>query len=181
LQEARDRCDEARKLLGDGVDPSQQRQVDKLTHTARSADTFERIGREWYGKQAEVWVSEHAARILSRLERDIFPFLGGRPITAIETPELLGVLRRIESRGVRETVRRTRQDCDQIFAFAIAAVHCKRNPAAGLSRALAPKKKTVHFPAITDPQKFGELLRTMDGYKGTFVDDSTAAEFHDAI
>lgn len=181
MQEARDRCDEARKLLGDGVDPSQQRQVDKLTHTARSADTFERIGREWYGKQAEVWVSEHAARILSRLERDIFPFLGGRPITAIETPELLVVLRRIESRGVRETVRRTRQDCDQIFAFAIAAVHCKRNPAAGLSRALAPKKKTVHFPAITDPQKFGELLRTMDGYKGTFVDDSTAAEFHDAI
>jgi len=56
-----------------------------------------------------------------------------------------------------------------MFAFAIAAGKCKRNPAAGLSRALAPKKKTIHFPAITDPQKFGELLRTMDGYQGTFT------------
>ncbi len=110
LKEARENCDEARKLLGGGVDPSQQRRADKLTNASRSEDTFERIGREWYGKQAEVWVAEHAARILSRLERDIFPFLGGRPITAIETPELLGVLRRIESRGVRETVRRARQD-----------------------------------------------------------------------
>ena len=169
LKVARERCDEARKLLGDGVDPSQQRQADKLAHATRSEDNFEKIGREWYGKQAEVWVPEHAARILSRLERDIFPFLGKRPITAIETPELLGVLRRIESRGVRETVRRARQDCEQIFAFAIAAGRCKRNPAAGVSKALAPKKKAVHFPSITDPRKFGELLRTIDGYKGTFT------------
>jgi integrase len=169
LKEARSRCDEARKLLSDGIDPSQQRKVDRLVRAERSEDTFEKIGRVWYAKQSEVWVPEHAARILSRLERDIFPFLGGRPITAIETPELLGVLRRIEARGVRETVRRARQDCEQIFAFAIAAGNCKRNPAAGLSRALAPKRKTVHFPAITDPQKFGELLRTMDGYKGSFT------------
>ena len=169
LKEARARCDEARMLLSDGVDPSQQRKVDRLVRAERSEDTFEKIGREWYAKQSEVWVPEHAARILSRLERDIFPFLGARPITGIETPELLSVLRRIEARGVRETVRRARQDCEQIFAFAIAAGNCKRNPAAGLSRALAPKTKTVHFPAITDPQKFGELLRTMDGYQGTFT------------
>jgi integrase len=152
-----------------GIDPSQQRKVDRLVRAERSEDTFEKIGREWYAKQSEVWVPEHAARIFSRLERDVFPFLGGRPITAIETPELLSVLRRIEARGVRETVRRARQDCEQIFAFAIAAGNCKRNPAAGLSRALAPKKKTVHFPAITVPRKFGELLRTMDGYKGSFT------------
>ena len=87
----------------------------------RSEDTFDKIGREWYAKQSEVWVPEHAARISSRLERDIFPFLGARPMTAIETPELLSVLRRIEARGVRETVRRARQDCEQIFAFAISA------------------------------------------------------------
>jgi len=100
LKEARARCDEARKLLSDGIDPSQQRKVDKLVRAERSEDTFEKIGREWYAKQSEIWVPEHAARILSRLERDIFPFLSGRPITAIETPELLGVLRRIEARGL---------------------------------------------------------------------------------
>jgi hypothetical protein len=119
LKDARARCDEARKLLSDGVDPSQQRKVDRLVRAERSEDTFEKIGREWYGKRSEAWVPEHAARVLSRLERDIFPFLGERPITAIETPELLGVLRRIEGRGVRETVRRARQDCEQIFAFAL--------------------------------------------------------------
>jgi hypothetical protein len=153
LKEARDRCDEARKLLSDGVDPSMQRKANKLASVALSEETFEKIGREWYGQQAEVWVPEHAARILSRLERDIFPFLGARLITAIETPELLGILRRIESRGVRETVRRARQDCEQIFAFAIAAGRCRRNPAAGLSRALPPKKKAVHFPSITETAK----------------------------
>ena len=100
LKEARVRYDETRKLLSDGIDPSQQRKVDKLVRAERSEYTFEKIGREWYAKQSEVWVPEHAARILSRLERDIFPFLSGRPITAIETPELLGVFRRIEARGV---------------------------------------------------------------------------------
>jgi integrase len=83
----------------------------------RSEDTFEKVGREWYAKQSEVWVPEHAARILSRLERDIFPFLGDRPITEpLKAPELVSVFRRIEARGVRETVRRARQDCEQIFA-----------------------------------------------------------------
>jgi hypothetical protein len=72
----------------------------------RSGETFERVGREWYAKQAEVWVPEHASRILSRLERDIFPFLGDHPITEIKAPELVAVFRRMEARGVRETVHR---------------------------------------------------------------------------
>jgi integrase len=169
LKEARARCDEARKLLSEGVDPSQQRKVDRLVRVERSEDTFEITGREWYGKQAETWNPEHAKRVLSRLERDIFPFLGGRPVTEIETPELLAVLRRIEARGVRETVHRAKQDCDGIFAFAIAAGKCKRNPAAGLRRALAPKKKTVHFAAVTEPRSFGEMLRKIDSYEGTFT------------
>lgn len=132
-------------------------------------NTFEKIGREWFAKRAEIWDPAHAGRILSRLERDIFQLLGGRPITDVEPPELLGVLRRIEARGVRETVRRARQDYEQIFDFAIASGMCQRNPAAGLSRALAPVKKAVHFAAVTDPQKFSALLRTMDGYQGTIT------------
>jgi hypothetical protein len=86
----------------DGVDPSQQRQVDKLASAERAENTFEKIGREWFAKRAEIWEPAHATRILSRLERDIFPLVGGHPITDIESPEFLGVLRRIEARGVRE-------------------------------------------------------------------------------
>jgi integrase len=102
--------------------------MDKLIRAERAEDSFEKIGREWYTKQAEVWVPDHAKRILSRLENDIFPLLGERPVTEIEAPELLGVLRRIEARGARETVHRALKDCESIFVFAIAAGRCKRNP-----------------------------------------------------
>ncbi len=169
LKEARARRDEARMLLSKGVDPSQQRKLDKLLRAERAKDTFEKIGREWYAKQAEVWVPEHAARILSRLERDIFPFLGNRPVTEIEAPEVLSVLQRIELRGVRETVLRAWQDIEQIFVFAVAAGKCKWNPAAGVRKARAPKPKTVHFAAVTEPEAFGELLRKIDSFQGTFT------------
>lgn len=99
LKDARTRCDEARKLLSSGVDPSRQPKAAKLVR-AESEDTFEKIGRQWYGKRAEIWDPAHAARVLSRLERDIFPFIGGHSIAAIEAPELLTVLQR--SRSARD-------------------------------------------------------------------------------
>jgi integrase len=167
LKEARDLRDDARRLLRDGIDPSQKRQADKSLLADRTANTFEAIAREWYSKRSEAWVPEHAKRVVSRMERDLFPFLGERPIAAIQAPELLTVLQRIEARGVRETVHRARTTCEEIFAFAIAAGKCDRNPAADVKKALASKKKATHFPAVTDPQRFGELLRTIDGYRGS--------------
>jgi integrase len=167
LPEARDHRDEARKLLRDGIDPSQKRKAEKLASTERSENTFGKVAREWYAKNSEVWVPLYAERVLSRMNRDLLPFLDERPIDEIEAPELLAVLRRIEDRGVREVVHRTRQDCGQIFAFAIAAGKCKHNPAAGLGKALAPRRKVVHFPAVTEPKELGELLRTLYGYQGT--------------
>jgi len=72
LKDARECCEEARKLLAHGVDTSQQRRIDRLEHATRSADTLDKVGREWFAKQAEIWVPDHASRILSWLERDIF-------------------------------------------------------------------------------------------------------------
>ena len=169
LKDARLRRDDARKLLSTGVDPAQERKKSKLLQVQRSEETFEKIGRQWYNKQAEVWVPEHAARILSRLERDIFPFLGDRPVVEIETPEVVAVLERIEARGVRETVHRAKQDCEAIFNFAISAGKCKYNPVASVRKALAPKPPTIHFAAVTEPGDLGELLRKMDSFKGTFT------------
>jgi hypothetical protein len=107
LKDARLRCEEARKLLSARVDPLQQRKKEKLLQTQQAGETFEKVGREWYGKQAE---PDHSKRVLSRLERDVFPFVGDRPVAEIEAPELVSVFRRIEARGVRETVHRAKQD-----------------------------------------------------------------------
>jgi integrase len=169
LKDARQLCDEARKLLSTGVDPVLQRKKDRLIQVERSGETFEKVGREWYAKQAEVWVPAHASRILSRLERDIFPFLGDHPITEIKAPELVAVFRRMEARGVRETVHRARQDCEAIFNFAISAGKCENNPAVNVTKALAPKPEPVNFAAVTDPDELGELLRKIDSFQGTFT------------
>jgi len=167
LSEARSRCNEARKLLSNNIDPSQKRKDEKLAQTERSENTFGKVARSWYAKFSKRWVPLYAERVLSRMNRDLLPFLEDRPIDEIEAPELLAVLRRIEDRGVREVSHRTRQDCEQIFTFAIAEGKCKHNPAAGLGKALVPKKEVVHFPAVTEPEELGELLRTLDGYQAT--------------
>ena len=169
LKDARLRRDEARKLLSTGVDPVLQRKKDRLLQVERSGETFEKVGREWYAKQAEVWSPGHAARVLSRLERDIFPFLGDSPVAETEAPQIVAVLQRVEARGVRETVHRAKQDCEAIFDFAIAVGKCKLNPASRVTKALAPKPPPVHFAAVTEPEALGELLRKIDSFEGTFT------------
>jgi len=100
LKGARDRRDAARKLLADGIDPSQARKEQRLRQANQAANTFELVTREWFSKQCLTLVPAHAARVIRRFERDIFPWIGNRPIAEIAAPELLDVLRRIESRGV---------------------------------------------------------------------------------
>nr|WP_217450805.1 site-specific integrase [Vogesella oryzae] len=113
-----------------------------------------------------IWSDGHAERIIRRLERDIFPWLGSRPIADIEAPELLANLQRIERRGAVETAHRAMQSVKQVFRYAIATGRAKYNPAVDLAGALAPVVKTS-FPTITDPAKIAELLRAIDGYQGT--------------
>jgi integrase len=172
LKTARARCDDARKLVAGGIDPSEQRKAEKAAAVAKTEadnNTFEAVTREWYYKRAEVLNPDHAKRVLRLFERDLFPFIGARPIADIEAPDLLKVLQRIEARGVRMTTHRARIYSGKVFQFAIATGKCRRNPAADLKGALAPVPKPEHFAAVTEPEKFGELLRALDGYTGTFV------------
>jgi len=104
---ARDRRDDARKLLDAGVNPSQHRQMEKSRTTTRQENTFEAVAREWFTKFSPGWAASHSERILRRLERDIFPWIGPRPVGEITPPELLTVLRRIEARGTLDTARET--------------------------------------------------------------------------
>ena len=105
---------------------------------------------------------------MSRLQRNIFPWLGGKPIADINASQLLEVVRRIEQRGVLETAHRVLQNCGQVFRYAVATGRAERDLSADLRGALSPVKKK-HFAALTDPKKVGPLLRVLDGYEGSLI------------
>lgn len=168
LKAARERRDEARALLAAGVDPGAQRKAQKLAGAERAANSFEAIAREWYAKHAPTWAPGHGEKIIRRLERDVFPWLGARPVAELSAPELLAVLRRIEARGAIETAHRARQTCGQVLRYAIATGRAARDPCADLRGALPPVKGT-HFAAVTDPAAVAALLRAIDAYAGAFV------------
>lgn len=166
LKAATERCDAARKLLANGIDPGQNRKAVKAAKVERAANSFEVVAREWYDKHAPNWVEHHGDRIIRRFERDIFPWIGGKAIADVTAPDLLAVLRRIEGRGALETAHRALSNCGQVFRYAIATSRTDRDPSADLRGALPPVKGE-NFAAITDPTKVAELLRTLDGYQGT--------------
>lgn len=167
LAKARERRDAARRKVADGIDPSEVRKAAKAAETA-DENTFEVVAREWHTKFTPTWTPKHAAVILKRLENNVFPWIGQRPINDIKAPELLMVLRRVESRGALESAHRIKIVCGQVFRYAVATGRAERDPAADLKGALPPRKPT-HFAAITDPEKVAGLLRAIDGYKGSFI------------
>ena len=166
LKEAREKRDEARKMLRDGIDPSRAKKAQKASDSG--ADTFETISREWFEKFSSTWTPSHGERIIRRLERDVFPWIGKRPIKEINAPDLLSVLRRIEGRGAVETAHRASQNCGQVFRYAIATGRAERDPSGDLRGAIPPPKKT-HHASITDPKEVGALLRAIDGYEGGLI------------
>ncbi len=168
LKDARTRRDESRKLLADGIDPGANRKAIKASRQDSAANSFEIVAREWYAKNAPDWARSHGDKIIRLMERDMFPWIGGRPIADINAPELLTVLKRIEKRGAVETAHRALSNCGQVFRFAIVTNRATRDPTGDLRGALS-KSNGDHFAAITEPTEVAKLLRTLDGYEGTFV------------
>jgi integrase len=168
LKNARDRQDEARKLLANGIDPSENRKTQKAVHADRAANSFEVVAREWFAKYAKTWAASHSERVVRLFERDIFPWIGGRPVADVTAPEILTVVRRIEARGALETAHRALGNCGQVFRYAVATGRALRNPSGDLRGALSPVKKS-HFAAATEPKQVADILRAMDGYEGTLT------------
>ena len=168
LKTARKRRDEARERVAEDIDPSAHRKAQKSVRADRAANSFEIVAREWFEKYSPSWAANHGPRIIRRLERDIFPYMGARPIAEIKAQDLLAVIRRIESRGVLETAHRALATCGQIFRYAVATGRAERDPSPDLRGALTPVKGE-HFAAVTDPKKVGELLRALDAYEGSLV------------
>ena len=169
LQEARKAAQVARDKLNAGIDPAAQKQVKKLTLKLMANTTFKGIAEEWIEKMTGRWTTGHTERTKRRLELDIFPTLGNRPISEISTPEILAVLQKIEARGALETAKRVKQNCSQVFCYAVETGRAKEDPTALLSNsALAVPEKRNHA-AITDPAGVAGLIRSIRGYEGTNV------------
>lgn len=166
LKAVREKRDQARRLIAQGVDPSAVRKAEKASRSEVAVNSFEAVAREWHTTIHSAQVSAgHAARTLIRLEQDVFPWLGGLPIGEIKAPQLLQAMRRVEARGAIETAHRALQACGQVFRYAIATGRAERDPTPDLRGALKPVL-VQHMAAITDPKRVAELLRAIESYKG---------------
>jgi integrase len=167
LADARTKKEDARRQIVNGIDPGAVRKAMKQASTSET-ETFEVIAREWHAKFTPTWTPGHADTIMSRMKLDLFPWIGTRPINEIKAPELLTVLRRVESRGALETAHRLRSIAGQVFRYAVATGRAERDCSGDLRGAL-PQPGESHHAAITDPKEVAPLLRAIDGYKGGFV------------
>jgi integrase len=164
---ARDRRDEARKLLASGIDSSADRQAQKAAQRAEQ-DSFDALAQAWFEKFSANWVPAHSETVINRLKNDVFPWIGGKPIAEITSAQLLEVLRRIEARGAISTAHRIKQILGQVFRYAIATGKASRDPSADLRGALAPERER-HFGALTKPTEVAGLMRGIASYQGSFV------------
>ena len=166
LKKAREKRDEARHLLAAGVDPSSVRKATKASRSVGAANSFEIVAREFHETMRDRWSDPHAKRWLERLKKDVFPYVGARALPEVSALLLLETLRRVESRGVRETVHSILQACGQVFRYGVATGRCERNPASDLRGALKPVL-VKNMAAVTDPSGVGHLMLAITGYAGS--------------
>jgi len=158
--------DEIRTMVDADIDPAYKRKIEKLNYS--DAESFEGIAREWHQKYSANWTDKYSKLMMSRLEQNAFPWIGARKINEITAPELLAVLRRIESRGAIETAHRVHRACSSVFRYAIATGRAERDPAADLQGAIPPSQ-TKHHASITEPKAIGGLIRSVREYQGSFI------------
>jgi integrase len=166
LKAARAARDAARKLLSEGIDPSQARKAEKISVKVSNANTFEHLALEWHTAKKSGWSTSHTDTCLERMKRDLFPWLGTRPLADLTPPEILAVLKRVESRGSIETAHRCKGIVSQVFDYCIATGRADTNPAQALGAALKSKVGGNH-PAIVEPGRLGQMLRDIDAYAGS--------------
>lgn len=163
LRDAREKHQEAQKLLEDGKDPAAAKRQEKL----QTENSFGSVAAEWWKNQKDKWTPSHAQTIWTRLEKNALPWLKDRPINELTSREILQTLRRVEARNAFETAKRVGNYISNIFIYAVAAGYADNNPASDINKALKVTPGR-NLPAITDPVKIGELLRTIETFQGSF-------------
>jgi integrase len=169
LAQARQAADAARKLLATGVDPMDQRKADKLSRQQATDNTFQEVAKRWWAHWSPSRSARHAEYVIRRLESDVFPILGDRPVDQIQAPELVKMTKAIEERGALDIAKRSLQTCGQVFRYAIAHGHATRNPAREIrpGDVLTARKKQNY--ARLDAKELPELLRHIEVYQGSSV------------
>ncbi|WP_139551129.1 tyrosine-type recombinase/integrase, partial [Escherichia coli] len=167
LAQARTKRDEARSMLANGINPSEARKADKIALQFAHENSFESVAREWHSSKKATWSEGYAKEVLNCMEKDIFPFIGQRPIEQIEPLELLTVLQKIEKRGALEQTSKIRRRCGEVLRYAVATGRAKYNFAPDLAIALN-KPKTQHFPFLTESE-LPEFVNALDNYQGSLV------------
>lgn len=169
LAEARDFRDQARKLLANDTDPSEVKRVEKQQREITSSNSFEAVARDWFDRHLSLKAETTKAKVTSRMERFVLPYIGKRPVSELTAPDILTVVRRVETHGSLDTAHRVQQEIGQILRYAIQTGRAVNDPTQSLRGALPPVKQN-HFAApAEDPLKVGELLRTTEAFKGSSI------------
>lgn len=166
LKEAREKRDQARKKVREGMDPGAA--TKKKAPACPDARTFESVAREWVADRLPVWSQRHAETVVDRLVTNVYPEIGNVPVAALGAGDVLRLVKKIEARGAKEVARRVLGICSLIFRYAVALQLVPSDPCRDLSGALAPRVKS-HFAALTTREEAGELMRRIDEYQGTAV------------
>lgn len=173
LADARQRREDARKLLASSQDPAAIKKIQRATEEEQAAiagATFEVVAREWFAKNEPIWSGGHATTVINRLNHDVFPDLGKKPVIEIKAADVRSILLKIGARGATETGQRVKIICGQIFRYAIGQGLIEHDPSVALRPSeLFPRRETGHHAAITDPKELAPLLRAIDSYQGTTV------------
>ena len=168
LAKAREAREIARKLLADGINPSEERKAVKASKEGIATNSFELIAREWVSTYMKDKSESHTGRILRRFELYLFPWIGKKPITDITAPEILLSIKRIQEQNKLETAHRTLQASGQVFRYAVQTGRASRDVTADLKGAL-PSPTVKHMASLTEPKEVAELLRAFDGFTGTLT------------
>lgn len=167
LKKARADRDAARVMLDGGTDPVQARKDGKVAQQLRLGTTFEAVARAWYANWSSARSGRHAGYVLRRLEADVFPAIGAKPVGDVTAPQLLAMAKKIESRGALDIARRAWQTCGQVFEYALAHGQIERNPAKDVRPGAALKPRQQGHYARVDAKELPELLRKIHAYRGS--------------
>ncbi len=162
LADAREKRDDAKRILREGRDPRHAIRRSRLVGTSDPVKSFEEMARDWHALQIERWKPVHAKDVITSLERDVFPHLGSVPLAEIDKPLLLSILRKIESRGAIETARRIKQRVAAIYSYANAEGAKLENPAADINDALKPLPPPKRYPALLDVGSIRTMICDVD-------------------
>lgn len=161
LKEARERRDDARKILDNGGDPASVKKTQKAVRIERAENTFKAVALEWYEKQKPLWSEGHANKTLAMLKNDTFKKLGDLPVAEITAPVILETLNTVQDRGALYTAGRVKESIGRVMRYAVATGRTHFDPVPSLKGVLTAHVEK-HMASVTDPKRLGEILRLWD-------------------